>query len=82
MPPNVTMLEVNIMYDRGYSPHGNIHLIKEYVGRLVYHTLVGVNATQNGVTLVQIKMDYKSMIKRKNDLLINQYLFHLRRAEP
>ena len=53
MPPDVAMLEVNIMCDRGYSIHGNIHLTKEYVGRLVYHTSVEVNATQD-VTLVTL----------------------------
>lgn len=47
-PPDVAMLEVTIMCDRGYSLHGNIHLTKEYVGRLVYHT------SQDGVTLVTL----------------------------
>jgi hypothetical protein len=45
------MLEVNIMSDYGYALHGNIHLTTEYIGRLVYHTSVEVNATQDGVTL-------------------------------
>ena len=54
MPPDVAMLEVNIMCDRGYSLHENIHLTKEYVGRLVYHTSVEVNATQDDVTLVSL----------------------------
>lgn len=56
MPPDVAMLEVNIMCDRGYSLHGNIHLTKEYVGQLVYRTSVEVNATpsQDGVTLVTL----------------------------
>jgi NAD(P)-dependent dehydrogenase (short-subunit alcohol dehydrogenase family) len=53
MPPDVAMLEVNIMCDRGYSLRGN-NLTKEYVGRLVYHTLVEVNETQDGVTLVTL----------------------------
>jgi len=66
MPPDVAMLEVNIMCDRGYSLHGNIHLIKEYVGRLVHHTSVEVNAPQDGnfceleSHTVQITMDYGS----------------------
>lgn len=71
MPPDVAMLEVNIMCDRGYFLHGNIHLTKEYVGRLVYHMSVEVNATQrrsmqlcNSCDLkshtVQITMDYES----------------------
>jgi hypothetical protein len=54
MPPDVAMLEVNIMCDPGYSLHGNIHLTKEYVGRLVYHTSVEVNATQDGLTPVTL----------------------------
>ena len=70
MPPDVAMLEVNIMCDRGYSLHGNIHLTKEYVGRLVHHTSVEVNATEGGnfcelkSHTVQITMDYGSMIER------------------
>lgn len=70
MPPDVAMLEVNIMCDRGYSIHENIHLTKEYVGRLVHHTSVEVNATQHGNSCelkshtVQITMDYGSMIER------------------
>lgn len=48
MPPDVAMLEVNIMYDCGYSLYGNIHLTKEYVGRLVHHTSVEVNAAHDG----------------------------------
>jgi hypothetical protein len=69
MPPDVAMLEVNIMCDP-YSLHRNIHLTNEYVGRLVYHTSVEVNATQNGVTLVtlnhiiQFTWNYKSMVER------------------
>jgi hypothetical protein len=70
MPPDVAMLEVNIMCDRGYSLHGNIHLTNEYVGRLVHHSSVEVNATQDGNSCepkshtVQITMDYGYMIER------------------
>jgi len=66
MPPDVAMLEVNIMCDRAYSLHANIHLTKGYVGRLVHHTSVEVNSTQDGNSCelkshtVQITMDYGS----------------------
>jgi hypothetical protein len=70
MPPDVAMLEVNIMCDRGYSLYGILHLIKEYVGRLVHRTSVEVNATQDSNSCelkshtVQITMDYGSMIEK------------------
>ena len=65
------MLEVNIMCDLAYSLHANMHLTKEYVGRLVHHTSVEVNATRDGSSCelkkshtVQITLDYGSMIER------------------
>lgn len=71
MPPDVGMPEVTIMCDHGYSLHGNIHLTKEYTGRLVHRTSVEVNTTQDGNycelklhTTVQITMDYASTIER------------------
>jgi hypothetical protein len=81
MPPDVAMLEVNIMCDRGYFLHGNIHLTKEYVGRLVYYTSVEVNATQrwcNSCDLkshtVQITMDYDHGIRIRLDNNLNSFI--------
>ena len=84
MPPDVAMLEVNIMCDCGYSLRGNTHLTKEYAGRPVYHTLGEVNATKDCVTLVTLyhilyKLQRMMNLQSKNSLR-NQYLFHSRRV--
>lgn len=86
MPPDVAMLEVNIMCDCGYSLRGNTHLTKEYAGRPVYHTLGEVNATKDCVTLVTLyHILYKlqrMMNLQSKDSLRNQYIFHSRRVKP
>ena len=47
MPPDVAMLEVNIMCDHEFLLIEISHLTKEYVGRLAYHTSVEVKITKD-----------------------------------
>ena len=67
MPPNVAMLEVNIMWDRNYSLLGNILLTKKYVGRLACHMSVEVKT----VLCITCCPNYNVYNRKKGDGLLN-----------